>query len=184
MATTFAERLRWSRYNGPIARRKNRVLGATLLAREVGCAQSLISGLERNNAKGSEYSNRFAAALGVEAGWLATGMGRAPEGFDEKVAKQMLHGTTGRELLEVAHGAPAAHGRAGVEPQWTVSPPAAVAEDTAPPTSSATALQRSLMEGFIQFVDLVGVHRAQAVLDLMHGYIETLRQGAARQDQV
>lgn len=110
MATTFAERLRWSRYKGLVARQQNKVIGATTLAREVGCAQSLISGLERGNAKGSEHNNKFADALGVDRGWLATGDGRAPEGFDEKEAREMLK-MGGAQLLTVVHGSPGAHGR-------------------------------------------------------------------------
>lgn len=153
-------------------------MGATILARQVGCAQSLVSGLERNNAKGSEHNNKFASALGVEPGWLATGTGRTPEGFDEDEARKMLH-VGGGQLLSIVHGSPAAHGRQGA-----VAP--RLVKATEPPIeagSDAATLQRLLMEYYIKFVALVGVTRAQAVLDLMHSYTEALRQGTTRQNQ-
>lgn len=171
-------------------------MGATLLARKVGCAQSLTSGLERNNAKGTDFNNQFAAALGVEPNWLATGFGRAPEGFDAAEAKRLLHSTSGDGRLTLVHDAlpPPPQIKPATTPRWATSAPAPQVEATPPvedeapviPHTQPTAasLQRSLMECYIKFVDLVGPQHGQAVLDLMHSYTEALRQGIARQDQV
>lgn len=81
--TTFADRLWWSRHFGP-----NAFIGATYLAREVGCTQGLISGLELKNAEGSSFSASFAKALGVDRTWLESGEGEAPAGYNAKAAKE------------------------------------------------------------------------------------------------
>lgn len=193
METTFAERLRWARYKGPVARRENKVVGATTLARATGCAQSLISGLERGNSAGSRHSNKFADALGVDRGWLATGDSNPPEGWDPVEAKKLIR-ADGDELLSVVHSAPGAHGR-NRAPKWArereAAPPVMSSANSDQgfdvaavprPVAAAATLQRSLMNDFMEFVDLVGPKRAKAFLELLRKYAE-LPEATARLDQ-
>lgn len=90
--STLADRLWWSR--------KRARVGANILAREVGCPQSLISSLERNNSDKSKYTGKFARALKVDPHWLATGNGPEPEGFKAtEVRKARRAGSAGDEFL-------------------------------------------------------------------------------------
>jgi hypothetical protein len=173
MTTTFAERLRWARYNGPAARKSGKVVGATILSRKAGCAQSLISSLERNNAKGSDHNNKFAEALGIDQHWLATGDGRAPEGFDEDKAHDMLK-FGGERLLTLVHSAPKGSHGGQPEPRWS--------QPRAEPNQAAQ-LQKSLMADFMTFAELVGSAKAEAFLDLLQHYTKNvLTEGAAREN--
>lgn len=80
MESTFAERLWWARQRAR--------MGATLLARKVGCSQGLISALERNNASGTKFNNKFADALKVDRSWLAHGDDPQPKDFDAKAVRE------------------------------------------------------------------------------------------------
>ena len=149
METTFADRLWWSRHKAG--------LGATRLARIVECSQSLISGLERNNAKKSQLTNKFAAALSVDATWLAFGNpDRAPPDFDGEMARRGRL-TMGSER-QAAVRLPTAPLPEPSMPRWM--------EPTTPPIS-ADALWKRLLNTFMDYAALVGQERAKRALDAL-----------------
>jgi transcriptional regulator with XRE-family HTH domain len=147
--TTFADRLWWSRHKAG--------LGATRLARMVECSQSLISGLERNNAKKSQLSNKFAAALKVDPTWLAVGNpDRAPPDFDAEMARRgrMTMGSEPPPAVRL----PTAPLPEPSMPRWM--------EPTTPPIG-ADGLWKQLVNTFIDYAALVGEERAKRALDAL-----------------
>jgi transcriptional regulator with XRE-family HTH domain len=172
MASSFADRLWWSRHRAG--------LGATRLARSVGCSQSLISGLERTNAERSKLSNKFAEVLQVDPTWLAFGNSKkAPPDFDEAAAK---HGRenmgTGAEQSSVVR-MPRADA-----PRWT-------AEDVPSslplaPLEGADAMMKDLTNMFLAFARSAGAERARLLLAhaLPHLVELVAFEEANRQEQV
>jgi hypothetical protein len=159
MSSTFADRLWWAR--------NRKGWGATILSREVECAQSLISTIERNNQDRSSLNNKFAKALDVDPHWLATGLGRAPEGFDEKDARE------GRE-------SPKRQGQRSriiplrtPEPRWADSTGGDVAAPLRQIGQEAN-LQKAIMSDFIDYARLVGPERTKAFIELLTHYAEVL----------
>lgn len=144
MTSTFADRLWWARH------RKGR--GADTLSQRVGCAQSLISSIERNNRDRSKYSNEFAKVLEVDPHWLQFGSGNAPPGFDEKAAR------AGRE-------APKKAGQL-FRPQFGTqeTPGWARQEAILPSQSPADARMQPLMVDFMAFARDAGKERTKALL--------------------
>lgn len=167
MATTFAERLRWARYYGPAAQKAGKQIGATILARESGCAQSLISSLERQNARGSEHNNKFAKVLGIDPHWLATGLGDGPASFDEKVAHE-LRAKGGSGLLSIAYSAarPATPAASVVVPDFSAEPQGMTRD-------KAAALQKAILSNFIEFSNVGGKDKAIAFAELLKQFAET-----------
>lgn len=150
MPSSFADRLWWARHNAG--------LGATKLTRQVGCAQSLVSHIENQNAEKSHFNNQFAKVLNVDPTWLAYGNPeRAPEGFDEEVARKRVSGTRPNPVSMPKGRQP---GVLQPEPRWAVD---SVAEPLAPLTG-ADAMMKGLVTQFMDFVRLAGAERARALL--------------------
>lgn len=144
MTSIFADRLWWARHRAH--------LGATKLARLVGCAQSLISSLERNNAEKSKLNDRFAKALKVDPTWLAFGTeGRAPEGFDEDAARRgrMKGERTNVVSLETV---PGRFGEPVREPRDTLVDEA--------------QMRSALVDRFMAYARCVGAERAEKALEM------------------
>lgn len=142
MPSSFADRLWWARHNAG--------LGATKLTRLVGCAQSLVSHIENQNAEKSHFNNEFAKALKVDPTWLAYGNpDRAPEGFDEEAARKRGKGIRPNPVQPPQSS-----------PRWAVD---SVAEPLAPLTG-ADAMMKGLVTQFMDFVRLAGAERARALL--------------------
>lgn len=151
--STFADRLWWARHKAG--------LGATRLARLVGCSQSLISSLERTNAEKSKLNNKFADALNVDQTWLAYGVeDRAPAGFDPDEARRgresmSTSGGDAVNIVRLPNPSPAG------EPRW------ASFGDPAPPPAplvGADALQKRLMTDFMDYARLAGPERTAMFL--------------------
>jgi hypothetical protein len=138
--STFADRLWWARHRAG--------LGATRLARIVGCAQSLISGLERNNAERSKLNNKFADALKVDRNWLAYGTGVAPEGFDPEQARK------GRENMSTDGASVVALPLRRVGGQ----------NMEAPVATSADAMMDEMISLFLRFARAAGPERTKALV--------------------
>lgn len=151
MPSSFADRLWWARHRAG--------LGATRLARLVGCSQSLISGLERNNAEKSRLNNKFAQALKVDQTWLAHGVAdRAPPDFDETVAKRGREGM-GAEPTSLVRLPPVV----AAAPRW--SEPGA--GEPLAPLAGADAMMKELVNMFMDFVKLAGPERATKLLEML-----------------
>ncbi|HEV2547513.1 MAG TPA: helix-turn-helix domain-containing protein [Stellaceae bacterium] len=153
-SSTFADRLWWARHKAG--------LGATRLARAVKCSQSLISSIERNNAKRSKLNNKFAHALGVDPTWLAHGVAdRAPAGFDPEAARK------GRE----SQGSGAGPVVRMPTPAWAGESP--LAEPLAPLTG-ADAMMKQLVNLFYDFAREAGGERSIKLLDTLRHVAELL----------
>lgn len=151
MPSSFADRLWWARHKAG--------LGATRLARLVGCSQSLISGLERNNAERSKLNNKFAHALKVDPTWLAHGVvDRAPADFDEAMAKKGREGmATEPASIVRLPTSPAA----SQQPRWNEGSPG----EPLAPLAGADAMMKELMNLFMDFARLAGPERALKLLE-------------------
>lgn len=143
--STFADRLWWAR--------NRRGIGANTLAAKTGCAQSLISGLERANAKGSDYNNKFAEALGVDTYWLAHGTGTIPEGFDADDAR------TGREGMR--KGKYARSIRLASDPMQ----PAWAADSPMSKLSEEASLTKKILSDFQDLVRIIGPERTPQLIE-------------------
>lgn len=160
--STFADRLWWARHKAG--------LGATRLARLAHCSQSLISGLERNNADKSKFATKFAQVLKVDQNWLAFGTpSKAPPDFDPEVARK------GREsqgdVPATAVRLPSSHG-----PAWATD---SAPDSGAPPLEVPTgpdALMRQLMDLFMRFTKLAGADRAIKLLDALRQLVPLVTQ--------
>lgn len=162
--STFADRLWWAR--------NRRGVGANTLAEQTGCAQSLISGLERANAKGSEYNNKFAAALGVDSHWLAHGTGTVPEGFDAEDARS---GREGMRKGKYARNIRLASDTTA--PAWAASSPMSKLSEEA-------SLTKKILSDFQDLIRIIGPERTPQLIEhlehlaaLIHG-----QQSAKRED--
>jgi transcriptional regulator with XRE-family HTH domain len=168
VTSTFADRLWWARHRAG--------LGATRLARMVGCAQSLISSLERNNAGKSKLSNKFAEALNVDPTWLAFGVeDRAPHDFTAENARRgregMLRGDPASVPANVVRLPPR-----DSAPRWTI--------DTPVPTS-ADGLQSRLLEVFSAYAEDAGEEVTAMFLETLQHLAKTIAfKNARRQDQI
>jgi hypothetical protein len=141
--STFADRLWWARHRAG--------LGATRLARLVGCSQSLISSLERNNAEKSRLNNKFADALNVDPTWLAYGVeDRTPTGFDPTEARH------GREAMGSGTDMSPVNVVRLPEPRWASDSGSAAA---APSLVGADAMQKQLVALFMDYARLAGQER-------------------------
>lgn len=153
VTTSFADRLWWAR--------NRKGWGATILSREVGCAQSLISAIENNNQDRSSLNNKFAKALDVDPNWLAYGTGRAPEGFDEKAARE-------------GRAAPKRAGqRSRIVPLRSEPTPGWAGGSNDTPAREA-ALQKAMMADFMDYSRIVGPERTKAFIALLTHYAEVL----------
>lgn len=161
--STFADRLWWAR--------NRRGIGANTLAEQTGCAQSLISGLERANAKGSEYNNKFAGVLGVDSHWLAHGTGTVPEGFDAEDARSgregMRKGKYARNI-RLASDQPS--------PAWAAGPMSKLSEEA--------SLTKKILSDFQDLVRIIGPERTPQLLEhLQHlAALVHAQQRAKRED--
>lgn len=164
MPSSFADRLWWSRHKAG--------LGATKLARQVGCAQSLISSLERTNAEKSKLNNAFAKALHVDPTWLAHGVDdRAPAGFDEVYARRGRE-SMGKDVPSVGTV------RLPEAPRWND------VEPLASPTG-ADAMMKGLVNQFMDFARLAGQERTLKLLEtLKHLAMVLDAEDAGREQQV
>lgn len=152
MPSSFADRLWWARHKAG--------LGATKLARAVKCSQSLISGLERNNAERSAKNNEFAKVLQVDANWLAFGTpGKAPPDFNEDDARRGREGM-GRNSATTVRLPPAE------SPRWAAPEATPVGEPLAPLTG-ADAMWTKLTNLIMEFARTAGVERALALRELI-----------------
>lgn len=145
-SSTFADRLWWAR--------NRRGIGANTLAEKTGCAQSLISGLERANAKGSEYNNKFAEALGVDSHWLAQGTGTIPDGFDADDAR------SGREGMR--KGKYARNIRLASDP---TSPAWAAGGSPMSKLSEEASLLKKILSDFQDLVRIIGPERTPQLIE-------------------
>jgi transcriptional regulator with XRE-family HTH domain len=152
MGSTFADRLWWARHRAG--------LGATRLARAVGCSQSLISALERNNAEQSKLNNKFAQALGVDPAWLAHGLpDRAPGNFDEAQARRGRE-AQGQEPARVVRLPPAE-----VSAPWHV-------DHSDELTPSLDQMKRRMVDQFIEFLRAGGAGQAPQFIDKLRTLAE------------
>jgi transcriptional regulator with XRE-family HTH domain len=148
MISTFADRLWWARHKMG--------LGATRLARLVGCSQSLISSLERANADKSKLTNKFADALNVDPTWLAFGIEeKAPPKFDPEYARK------GRENMS--------RGGGGLVrlPTTSDDTPLWASDSTPEPLSPLTdvdALENLLVSKFHSYARIAGPERTALFL--------------------
>ena len=147
--STFADRLWWARHYGPGAQQKGR-FGATRLARIVGCAQSLISSLERNNAETSKLNNKFAKALEVDSHWLALGSGTVPDGFDPEQARRGREGMSDGSASEIP-----------------LSPRRRFIGVEAPIPGDADMMMKSLIGLFQDYARVAGPMRTKALLGVL-----------------
>lgn len=154
--TTFADRLWWAR--------NRKGWGATILSREVGCAQSLISAIENNNQDRSSLNNKFAKALDVDPNWLAYGTGRAPEGFDEKEAREgrLSPKRAGQRSRIIPLRPTPVPGWAGGD------------DDSVSSAAREAVLQKAMMADFMDYSRIVGPERTKAFIALLTHYAEVL----------
>jgi transcriptional regulator with XRE-family HTH domain len=177
MSSSFADRLWWSRHRAG--------LGATRLARIVGCSQSLISSLERNNAEKSKLSNKFASALQVDPTWLAFGdPKKAPPDFDENFARKNREnmGTDPQSVVRMPRDIPSADNTR--PPRWSAED----VPDVLPlgPLEGADAMMKDLTNMFLAFARAAGAERARLLLShaLPHLVELVAFEEANRQEQV
>ena len=165
MPSSFADRLWWSRHRAG--------LGATKLARLVGCAQSLVAHIENQNAEKSQFNNEFAKALHVDPTWLAHGVAdRAPQGWDEEEARgRGKH----KGLRPVRVQLPSE------APRWAQD------EHAQPlaPLTGADAMMKGLIADFMDFAKLAGPERAVALLTTLRHVADLMSaKEAGGQDQI
>jgi len=166
--STFADRLWWAR--------KRAGLGAVLLSRKVGCSQSLISALERATSNGgSEYNDKFAAALDVDPNWLAHGdENKAPEGWDPAEARAGR--TNMSSPRDVVGGGVVALPTAARRP-FAVGP--------AQTLGRADELQKQMVNDAMEYTRLAGHQRAAALIEMLNHVVTFVSfEGAEGQDQV
>lgn len=175
MSSTLGDRLWWAR--------RRAGYGANRLTREAGCAQSLISTLERNNAERSKYTKAFATILGVDPVWLAHGVDdRAPPDFDEKDARE------GRERMHIRRVRTADPRRYSTiepfaRPTHSVGPAWAAPEKG--DLSPADAMMKSLVNTYMDFVKTAGHERARRLLETLSHVANLISvEEASGQDQL
>ena len=138
----FSDRLWWAR--------KRKGVGANILSRQVGCAQSLISGLERGDTKRSKYSDAFAKALGVDPVWLSHGTeSRAPEGYNDTDARR---GRQGKIDASISH---------------TLLIPEPISSGSRAPVENLTSLQKAVMGAFSDFTQVAPPVLVSALMELL-----------------
>lgn len=142
--TGFSDRFYWVR------RRSG--FGANYVARQLGCSQSLISGIENEGRLSSKFNDAFAKLFGVDEEWLRSGRGRAPEGFDQEEA--------GR-----ARKAGLRHGR--VVPFTGAATPRWAAGEGVLTTDSRDALQKSIINEFMSLARILGPEETKAFIDVL-----------------
>jgi len=130
-------------------------VGATKLARAVGCEQALISQLERKNRSSSIYNDAFAKALRVDSLWLKTGEGKAPAGFDEQEAQQ------GRLQMMQRHSSTVVE--MNPRGRWAEPMLGATSEDLPDPD----VLQKTLFNDFMDYARGAGPERTQAFIEVL-----------------
>src|SRR5215467_1573369 len=98
MESTYADRLYWARVS--------KDMGATLLARAAGCAQSLISFAERTNSKDAgKFGKKFAEILHVPSAWLVDGdEKKAPPGWNPQIARRARETRDKRSIILASAG--------------------------------------------------------------------------------
>jgi hypothetical protein len=146
----FADRFYWSRHRAG--------LGAPTVAEEVGCAQALISNIEKGGgAKGSKFNDEFARLFRVDAEWLRSNGGRTPPGFSAAEAQRMRLGGSPRGARVVS--------LAQLSPRWVEHIAHAVGADA----SQTDAIQVSIMSDLQEYSRLVGSHRTAILLEVLKG---------------
>jgi len=149
MESTFAERLYWARM------RKN--VGATVLAKETGCSQSLLSFIERNNGNDpGKYGKLFATALEVDPSFLIDGnLAAAPPGFDVKLARKARE-THDKTIVRNATKAAAAKAALVKKSPFD-----------ALKATDANPLQHAILEAVIAYRKLTSTAKLKALLKML-----------------
>ena len=153
----FADRFYWARHRAG--------LGAPAIADRTGCAQALINNIERGEgAKGSKFNNAFAKLFQVDANWLRSGEGTAPEGFDAREARELRQGGSrrGAKVLKLAD----------LSPRWAEQVGRGASD-----ADRADALQKNIVADFLDYARLAGAERSTAFLEVLTGIANLVRAG-------
>ena len=153
----FADRFYWARHRAG--------LGAPAIADRTGCAQALINDIERGGgAKGSKFNNAFAKLFQVDANWLRSGEGTAPEGFDAREARELRQGGSrrGAKVLKLAD----------LSPRWAEQVGRGASD-----ADRADALQKNIVADFLDYARLAGAERSTAFLEVLTGIANLVRAG-------
>lgn len=157
-------------------------MGATLLSRAVGCAQSLISFIERNNSNDAgKFGKKFASALGVDTAWLVDGdESKAPPGFNAKDAEEGRKNSDKTVILMSARreGTPPAPRAPRLPVPVDPSP-----EDVLAPSMDAIRLSQVINESVISFYRLAGPELTKGLIKALDHLVSSL-EGAHGHDKV
>jgi transcriptional regulator with XRE-family HTH domain len=145
---SFADRFFWARHQAGI--------GAPTIAEKTGCAQALISNIEKG-AKSSRFNDKFAKLFGVDPDWLRSGEGKVPAGFNATEAEKMRKGGFVRRGAEVISLRDMTS-----TPRWAGEPDATASDD-----ERAESLQRRIISDYQDYVRLVGAERASAFNEVL-----------------
>lgn len=156
----FADRFFWARHRAGI--------GAPSIAKKIGCSSSLITNIEKLNARSSKFNDKLARLFGVDPVWLRTGEGQIPDGYDPREAVRLRkQGASGGEVIEMAaYREPA--------PRWANANQAPALADDASDEERAEFLQRRLISDFQDYVKLIGPAKAEGFIKLLQnlsGYV-------------
>jgi hypothetical protein len=144
----FADRFYWARHRAG--------LGAPTIAEEAGCAQALISNIEKGEgAKGSKFNDAFARLFRVDAEWLRNGGGKTPHGFSAAEARRMRLGGSPRGARVIS--------LAQLSPRWAEHAARAVGTNA----PQADAIQIGIMTDLQEYARLVGWPRTKILLDVL-----------------
>jgi len=176
----FADRFYWAR--------TRKGLGATLISRLTGCAQSLVSYIERNNRdEAGEYGKIFAEVFEVNPEWLLDGKeALAPPGWDARAAREGREKSNPEIVMEAAR-------RQGVELKEFASPKArrlVQKGDTPPepfaspvtpawsapvadiaPLAGADKLMPVIVQNVLDFQRLAGSERTKALIEILSALV-------------
>ena len=127
-------------------------VGATILSRATGCAQSLIHFVEKSNGnEPGKFAAKFADVLGVAPEWLIDDdESLAPPGFDPVIARRAREKRDKAAVLAVMSRAPA------TAPKKIVV--SAAGHD------SAEALMDSIIESVLRYRRLAGVENTKGLI--------------------